>query len=231
MGTRKEILYFDKPNRANTDEMVEVAAERINISGIRNVVIVYSSGYTMKKFLEVAKNKKLTLDNIVAVTNDQKGTFRRGDRLVSIASISDEKRDELEKEGVKVHYVPNWFNFGEPLALSEDQNLIRSKLAPFVIPQDLRPLDIDAGWDLSVFTIISQGFRVCLGCTVVAVKANLIPENELTLSIGGMATALILEASPDVKTCLVKEIIGFERGSTWVERGITDWEKDPSDNH
>ena len=231
MGTRKEILYFGKPDRSNTDEMVELAVERMTDLKIHNAVIVYSSGYTMRKFLEVIKNNKLALDNIVAVTNDQKGKFERGDQLVSIASISDEKREELEKEGVRVYYVPNWLNFGEPLALSDDQNLVRSKLAPFMIPQDLRPLDVDAGWDLSVFTIISQGFRVCLGCTVVAAKAKLIPEGELTLAIGGTATALILQASQDIKTCFVKEIIGFERGSTWVERGITDWEEDPSDNH
>jgi hypothetical protein len=228
MGTYKKILYFDKPDRANTDEMVEFAIERLKELGVKNAVIVYSGGYTMQKFLEVVKREKLQL-NMVAVTNDQKGKFKRGDELVSISTISDERREELAKDGVKSYYVPNWFNFGEPLALSGEQESIRSKLAPFVIPQDLRPLDLDAGYDLSVFTIISQGFRVALGCTVCATGAGLIPEGELTLAIGGRATGLILQASKDIKTCLVKEIIGFERGSSWLERGTEGWGRRPPD--
>lgn len=224
MGTKKEILYFDTPSRSNTDEMVEFAIDRIQNSGIGHAVIVYSSGYTMQRFLEVIRREGINL-NIVAVTNDQKGKFKRGDQLVSISTISDEKREELGREGVKAYYVPNYFNFGEPLALSEDQQLVRSKLAPFVIPQDLRPLDLDAGCDLSFFTIISQGFRVALGCTVVATRAGLIPEGELTLAIGGTATALILRSSRDIKTCLVKEILGYERGSSWYERGTGVWGK------
>jgi hypothetical protein len=59
---------------------------------------------------------------------------------------------------------------------------------------------------------------VCTGCTVLAVKNGCIPEGDLTLAIAGMSTALILRASAIVKNCLVKEIIGFERGSSWFER-------------
>jgi hypothetical protein len=226
MGIKKEILYFDKPDRVNTDEMVDFATERVKELGVKHAVIVYSSGYTMGQFLKVIKKKNLKLD-MVAVTNDQHGKFWRDGKLVSISSISNRKRASLEKEGVKVHYVPNYFNFGEPLALSEEQERVRSKLAPFVIPQDLRPLDLDAGADLSFFVIISQGFRVALGCTVAATKNGLLPEGDLTLAIGGTATALILRASKDIKTCLVKEIIGYERGSSWLERGTGGWGKVP----
>jgi len=58
MGTIKEIIYLDKPDQANTDEMVKFAKKRMDDLGIRNAVIVYSSGYTMTKFREVIKGEK-----------------------------------------------------------------------------------------------------------------------------------------------------------------------------
>lgn len=232
----KEILYFDKPDRLNTDEMVKFAKKRMETLGIRRVVIVWSSGYTFRKFQEMTKNAKLDLD-IVAVTNpkggalpivirptDNEETRRRKEESIkkgiteTFVSISDETREELEKEGIKVCYLKDYLNFGEPRALREEQSSNRAILAPFGIPQHLRPLDIDAGTDLSLLTIISQGFRVCIGCTVLAVKNGLIPEGETVLAIGGTATALILRASSNARTCLVKEIIGFERGSSWFEQ-------------
>ena len=239
MGTVKEILYFDKPERTNSDEMVKFAKKRMDDLGIRNAVIVWSSGYTMRKFQEVIKGEKL---NVIAVTNPSpnspaKGTMpiiirdtddeetrkrkeeqiKQGITEISV-TISDETREELEKEGIKVRYLNDDLILGEPLNLTDSNATRRDLLAPFGIPAHLRPLDIDAGTDLSILTIISQGFRVCVGCTVLAVKSGLIPEGELTLAIGGMSTALILRASSNARTCLVKEIIGFERGSSWFER-------------
>lgn len=239
MATVKEILYFDKPERTNSDEMVKFAKKRMDDLGVRNAVIVWSSGYTMRKFQEVIKGEKL---NVIAVTNPSphspaKGTMpiiirdtddeatrkrkeeqlKQGITEISV-TISDETREELEKEGIKVRYLNDDLILGEPLNLTDSNATRRDLLAPFGIPAHLRPLDIEVGTDLSILTIISQGVRVCVGCTVLAVKSGLIPEGELTLAIGGMSTALILRASSNARTCLVKEIIGFERGSSWFER-------------
>jgi hypothetical protein len=233
----KEILYFDNPDRQNIDEIIKVSLKRGEELGIHKAVLAWSSGYTARKFMEMSRQAKYKTD-ITVVTN-AKGAImpfiispadntetrewkqeqlRRGIKGTFI-SITDDTRRELEKEGVKVYYVPDYLNFGEPLALREEQAARRSKLAPFGVADHLRPLDIDAGVDLSLFTIISQGFRVCLGCTILAAKNGLVPQGELVLAIGGKATALILQASSEAKTCLVKEIIGFERGSSWTERG------------
>ena len=232
----KEILYFDKPERQNIDEIIRVSIKRAQDLGIHHAVIAWSSGYTTRKFLEMIRRAKDKMD-ITVVTN-AKGAImpfiispadnaetrewkeeqlKRGIKGTFI-SITDDTRQELEKEGVKVYYVPDYLNFGEPLALHEEQAARRSKLAPFGVADHLRPLDIDVGVDLSIFTVISQGFRVCVGCTVLAAKNGFIPEGELVLAIGGKATALVLQASSEAKTCLVKEIIGFERGSSWTER-------------
>jgi hypothetical protein len=227
----RQIIYFDKPERSNTDKILEFASKRIEDLGIHHAVLAWSSGYTVRKFLEMTRNTKIRL-GIVAVTNargakmpivvrpvDDEETrkwkeeqLKKGITGTPI-SISDETRQDLEKQGVKVYYVPDYLNFGEPLALREEQALLRSKLAPFGIPEHLRPLDIDAGANLSILTAISQGFRVCIGCTVVAVKNGFIPEGEIVLSVGGMATALVLQAGSNTKTCLVKEIISLERSS------------------
>jgi hypothetical protein len=231
-----EILYFDKPEHKNIDEIIKVSIKRAEDLGIHKTVLAWSSGYTTRKFMEVSRQTKYKSD-ITVITN-AKGAImpfiispadntetrewkeeqiKRGIKGTFI-SISDDTRRELEKEGVKVYYVPDYLNFGEPLALHEEQAARRSKLAPFGVADHLRPLDIDVGADLSLFTIISQGFRVCLGCTILAVKNGLVPRGEFVLAIGGKATALILQASSEAKTCLVKEIIGFERGSSWTER-------------
>ncbi len=241
MSSIKEIMYFDKPERTNSDEMVKFAKKRMDDLGIKNAVIVYSSGYTMTKFREVIKGEKGL--NVIAVTNPSphspaKGTMpviirdtdslevrkRKEEQLAQgiteiSVTIQDDVREELEKEGIKVRYLNDELILGEPLNLTGTNATRRDLLAPFGIPAHLRPLDIDAGEDLSLLTIISQGFRVCVGCTVLCVKSGLIEEGDLTLAIGGVSTALILRASATARTCLVKEVIGFERGSSWFERG------------
>ncbi len=241
MGNIKEIMYYDAPNRENAGEMVKFAKKRMDDLGIRNAVVAYSSGNTLTKFREVIKGEKGL--NVIAATNPSphsttKGVFpvvirdtdspevrkrkeeqlKQGITEISV-TISDEVREELAKEGIRVRYLEDYFILGEPLNLTDRNATRRDVLAQFGIPRHIRPLDIDTGVDLSILTVISQGFRVCVGCTVLCVKSGLIKEGELTLAIGGMTTALILRASADARTCLVKEIIGFERGSSWFERG------------
>jgi hypothetical protein len=239
--TVKDIVYFDEPGPSHTDEILKMAVERIEELGINHVVIASASGATAKRFLEITRNKK---NNIVAVTN-----VKGGKLLVSIlynkypeskrlredytnkgithfdASISDETRQEFEKKGVKVHYVPDILNIGEPWGLDdkklpereEQWRQRRAQLSPF-IPGHIRPLDIAAGMDLSLLNIISMGFRVLVGVTAVAAKNGLIPDGETVLSIagtgfagGGADTAAILQARANPKACLVKEIIGFPK--------------------
>jgi hypothetical protein len=237
----KEILYFDEPGPSHTDEILKMADQRIAELGVNHVVIASQAGVTVKRFLEITQNKKL---NIVAVTNVKGGTL-----LVSVlynkyqeskkikedymskgithfqASISDETRQEFEKQGVKVHYIPDFLNIGEPWGLDEKRlpeqeeqwRQRRAQLSSF-IPGHIRPLDIAAGIDLSLLNMISMGFRVLVGVAIVAAKNGLVPDGETVLSIagtgfagGGTDTAAILQARANPKACLVKEIIGFPK--------------------
>jgi hypothetical protein len=234
----KEIMYFDKPDRTNTDVLVPFAKKRIQELGISNVVIVWSSGYTFWKFIEVAKDLKDKL-NIVAVTNPSPHSLSRGVSPIKIyptdneqqrkakeellakgiternATIQDGTKAELENMGVKVCYLNDDIYLGE-YEWGGETKVRRERLAAFMptFLTDIGPLDTDAGVQLKVFTIISQGFRVALGCTILAVKNGFIKDGENVLAIGGMSTALVLRAGPNIYTCLVKEVVGFERGSS-----------------
>jgi len=239
--TTKEIMYFDTPDRKNSDVMAKFAVKRIKELGIEHAVVVWSSGYTFRKFFKAVQDAGLKL-NIVAATNPSPHSISRGVMPITIrptddavtrrrkeaqlakgikeisTTISDEIREKLEKQGVQVCYLNDDLMLGEPLALRGENATRRDRLVPFGVGRHIRPLDIDAGADLSTFTTISQGFRVCVGCTVVAVKNGCIPEGATVLAIGGRSTALVLRAGSKPKTTIVKEIVGFERGSSHFER-------------
>ena len=207
----KEILYFEKPaGRSNTNKMLEFITGKIETMGLHHVMVAWSSGYTLQKFLEATKNLKLKLD-IATVTNPRGGTI--GGRNVS---IDDETREELEKKGIKVCYLNDDLKLGEPVAPSPEQKHMRDMLLPW-LPAHIDPLSLDVGWDLSLLLIISQGFRVCVGCLALAVKHGLIPEGERVLCLAGSATACVMEANASPLKCYLKEILSYERNSDWSQ--------------
>jgi hypothetical protein len=227
----KEIIYFHEPGPSNTEQILELARKRIETLGIRYVIVAVQTGFTVRKFIEVAGDLDL---NIVAVTNPKrakmsvsalynkyeksktlKEDYRRQGIEYLTQAIPDENQENLEKQGVKVCYIQDILGIGG--RGPDEQRDIKSKLNPFV-PRHLRPLDLEAGTDLSLLTIISQGFRVLVGITVVAVDRGLVPEGETVLSIagtgfagGGADTAAILRAGRTAKRCLVEEILGFPK--------------------
>jgi hypothetical protein len=205
----KEIMYFETPRRSNTDRLIEFVMGRIKGLGITHVMIAWSSGYTLYKFLEAAKDLELKLD-ITTVTNPRGGMI--GGRKVS---IDDKTREELEKKGVKVGYLNDDLKLGEPFSPDPRQKKIRDMLLPWV-PAHIDPLSMDVGVDLSLLLMVSQGFRVCAGCLALAVKHGLIPQGARTLCFAGQATAAVFEASAKPRTCYLREILGFERNSDWL---------------
>jgi hypothetical protein len=113
--------------------------------------------------------------------------------------------------------LPDIFALGGRLGPEGERRGAGSKLDPF-IPKHLRPLDIEAGEDLSLLNIVSMGFRVCVGIAVVAAKNDLVPQGESVLSVagtgwagGGADTAIVVRAYPNAKKAYVIEIIGFPK--------------------
>ena len=238
----KEIIYFDEPGPSNTDDILEAAKRRVEELGITTVVMASQAGVTVKRFLALTSGLRV---NIVVVTNPKgpglnvtvlydkyakskeikEDYIRRGITHFQ-CSISDEDRESFEKRGVRIIEQKDYLSIGDPWGLNDEEKLserdlawkaTRAKLRPF-IPSHLRPLDIEAGADLSLLNIISKGFRVLVGATVVAVDRGFVPEGETVLSIagtgfagGGADTAAILRASGKARGCSVKEIIGFPK--------------------
>lgn len=235
-----EILYFNEPGPHNTDRLLESVKKRIEAGGIDRVIIASQAGVTVKRFLEIARDVKV---GVVAVTNP-KGAglnitvmydkYERSKRIKEEyerkgithfrCSIPDEDCEAFEKAGVRVVVMRDYLNIGDPRGLSDESKLsasdlewkhVRAKLRPF-IPAHLRPLDVDTGTDLSLLNIISMGFRVLVGVTVVAVNSGSVPEGATVLSIagtgfagGGADTAAVLRAGSGARGCLVKEILAF----------------------
>ena len=238
----KDIVYFDEPGPANSDDLLQAAKRRVEELGIKTVVIASQAGVTVKKFLKIADGLPL---NIVAVTNPKgpglnittlydkyegskriKEEYRRQGVTHFQCSISEEDRIAFAKSGVAVIEQKDYLNIGDPWGLHDEELLSerdlewkarRAKLRPF-IPNHIRPLDIEVGADLSLLNIISKGFRVLVGATVVAVDRGSVPEGEMVLATagtgfagGGADTAAILRAGAKAQSCLVREIIGFPR--------------------
>ena len=129
----REILYFEKPRRSNTDALIEFVIPKIETLGLNHVMIAWSSGYTLRKFLEATRNLNLKLD-ISVVTNPKGGTI--GGRNVS---IDDETREELEEKGIKVCYLNDDLHLGEPASPSPWQKQMRDMLLPW-LPAHIDPL-------------------------------------------------------------------------------------------
>ena len=175
---------------------------------LHHVMIAWSSGYTLEKFLEATGNFKLKLD-ITTVTNPKGGTM--GGMSVS---IDDPTREKLEAKGIKVCYLNDDLRLGEPMSPTPEQKYMREQLLPWM-PFHIDPLSLDVGWDTSLLLIISQGFRVCVGCLALAAKHGLIPEGERVLCLAGSATACIMIANKSPRYCYVEEILSYERNSDW----------------
>jgi hypothetical protein len=238
----KEIIYFDEPGPSNTDDLLLLAKSRAEELGVKTVVIASQAGVTVKRFLKISEGLPF---NIVAVTNpkgpglnitvlydkyEQSKRLKEHYRAQGIThfqcSISDEDRVEFAKAGVRTIEQKDYLNIGDPWGLHDEEQLSerdlewkerRAKLRPF-IPNHIRPLDIEAGADLSLLNIISKGFRVLVGATVVAVNHGVVADGEVVLSIagtgfagGGADTAAVLRASGKAKGCVVREIVGLPR--------------------
>lgn len=228
-----KILYFDEPGPLNTDKILGLAKERIEVLKIHHVIIASDTGSTARKFSEIAKNLKV---DILVVTNDKgskmpisylsdkykeskriKEDYMRKGIKDSSTSISNETLAEFEGKGIRVYFLPDIFRREGSLGLEREKQSIRTKLDPF-LPKYLRPLDIEAGADLSLLNIISNGFRVCVGIVAISVRNGLIPEGQIVLSIagtglggGGADTAVVIQAHQNPKACCIKEVLGFPK--------------------
>lgn len=235
MYVEKSILYFAVPGPDNTDTLLKAVIRRMREREVKTCVIASQSGFSVRRF--IALGGLQNGHRLVVVTNTLGAKFnvrmlydkyehtkklKEQLQLQGIthlpASISEEDERNLTERAVVVVRTKDYLGIGGggPGAVDvEAWRALRRKVRPF-IPLHIRPLDIEAGMDLSLLNIISMGFRVLIGSTVVAVDRKAVSPGELVVSVagtgwagGGVDTAAIVRAATDPKGCLVEEIIGF----------------------
>jgi hypothetical protein len=226
-----EIVYIKEPGPSNTVPILEQAKKRLKALDIEYAVIAASTGHTVKNFMKIFYGVKVD----IIVASMEKGSkmpvtflYKKYKKSKEIRdgflkkgmkyfpnSLSDETVAEFEKKGIRIFFVPDILGIGAAMSPDDEKRRIKTNLDSF-LPKHLRPLDIEAGTDLSLLNIISKGFRVCVGITTLAAKNGLVPKGKMVLSVagtgwagGGADTAVIIQSNPNPKKCYVKEIIGF----------------------
>ena len=57
----EKIVYFEKPGKENTAEVVKLAIERAKSRNINKIVLASTRGYTAKAFLDAVEGKEIDL--------------------------------------------------------------------------------------------------------------------------------------------------------------------------
>ena len=159
-------MYFETAGRENTDTCIDLALKRAGELGIRYVVVASTTGYTIGRLLE-----RNTDVSVVCVTHSMGFRKDKEDEF-------EVDRDELVESGVQVltttHLLAG-LNRGV-------RNRYGTGTFSDVVADTLR--------------MFSQGVKVCVEITVMALDSGLIPLGEKVIAIGGTGrgadTALVV---------------------------------------
>jgi hypothetical protein len=158
---KKEIIYFEKPGKVNTNKTIELALKRAEELKIKDIVIATCTGYSAKILLNKAKDK-----NIVVVTH-QAGFAKPGEMEIKPAVV-----EFLKKKGAKVYTGTHFFGgFGRA---------IRFKFG------GLEPEEIAA----NTLRIFGEGIKVAIEIAIMALDAGLIPYDREIISVGGTGSGV-----------------------------------------
>jgi hypothetical protein len=152
---KERTMYFDKPGKDNTDQTLQLAAERADELGIDEVVVATTTGKTAYKALEVFKGKRVT-----AVT------YHCGAREPFKNRMADDVRKDLEDQGSRVVICSH--------ALSGVERSVAQKhsgVYPVLLIAD-------------TLRLLGQGTKVAVEVAVMAADAGALTGNDI-ISIGG----------------------------------------------
>lgn len=151
-------MYWNKAGSENTDKTLEIAVKEMREREIENIVIASNSGATAKKFLEKAEDDDF---NIVCVTHHV------GFREPGEDEMSESVRKELKERGVKVLTTTH--------VLAGVARSIKNKYG------GLYPAEIMA----DALRMLSQGVKVSVEISIMALDAGLVPYGEEIIAVGG----------------------------------------------
>lgn len=175
------VKYFDKKGAINTEETLRVAKDRAESLGIKQIVVASTYGETGRKAIETFKDMDV---NLVIVTISM-GFTKEGWIMPS------EVRKELESKGAKV--LTCIHGLGDDVS-----SAFTSKFGGH------NPNEIVA----EVLRRFSQGMKVAVEITIMAVEAGLIDVNEETIAIAG--TDRGADTAIVVKPAYARDFLSFE---------------------
>ena len=200
---KRQVYYFDEPGEENTQLVIEAVSQRLEIGGIRMVIVASTSGETAVEFARRLKGKA----ELVCVSE---APYRRewGEEW---PCLKQEFRQELERLGVTIiDKVPYVFHSSVLEAArwldAFPERVVKETLYSF-----------------------GQGMKVAVEVTVTGVSCGYVPPYKDVIGVGGSGkgadTAIVLRATypasifdkDPAKRLEIKEIIAMPFSKKWWE--------------
>jgi len=154
---KKDIVYFSKAGKHNTEKCIELAVERAKELGIKDFVVASTSGYTAN----ILYDKLQEGGNITVVTH------MVGFKEIGVDRMEEDARLELVMKKMKVLTTGH--------ALSGAERGIKNKFGL------MGPLELMA----NTLRMMGHGVKVCCEITLMAADAGLIPMDREIMAIAG----------------------------------------------
>ena len=154
----KQITYFEKPGKENTEKVIKLAIERLKEGDIKKIVVASSSGETALKFIKALEEQKNVQIVPVVVNAGSKyaGTSER-----------EENEKEFKKRGVR--YVQGVQAFS---GIERAINKRWGTAGPVMLISD-------------ALRILCEGFKVSIEVTIMAADAGFISPSETVMVVAG----------------------------------------------
>ena len=188
MSIKKSIVYFDKPGEANTEEILQLAKERAEELGIKNIVVASTRGHAGVKASKLFKGF-----NLVVVAH------YTGFKEPGSQELMEENRRIIETDGGKILICTHVF-MGIERAIKTTFN---TAYPAEIMAQTLR--------------LFGQGAKVAVEIVAMASDAGLIVVDKNVIAIagtnGGADTALVIKPANSARIfdMVIKEIIAKPR--------------------
>jgi hypothetical protein len=152
----REVVYFEKPGRGNTDEALKLAKARADELGIKSIVVASSTGVTGVKASQLFKGYNLVVVTSVA-------GYLKPDEI----RLSPERRAEIEENGGKIVMAAH--------ALGSIGRAIHNKFDSIQVDEVIA----------NVLRLFSEGVKVACEIAAMGVDAGYMRIDEEAVAIAG----------------------------------------------
>ena len=163
-------VYLERSGKENTETVLKLAKKYAETRGIKDILVASTTGETGVKASKIFKGF-----NLVVVTH------HFGFRQPGVHELLEENRKKILENGAKI--------FTATHALSGVERAIRKEF------ETIMPLELIA----HTLRLFSEGTKVCVEITIMAVDAGLIPEGREVIAMAGTGhgtdTALVIKSA------------------------------------